>query len=85
MLVVKLHSACYGLAEGEACEQHTAREREKGTEHFLPEVSVLVWESLAQIGSVTYLATRECLDLISGKVSDMVTVEIEAGLLLRED
>ena len=50
------------------------REREKGTEHFLPEVSVLVWESLAQIGSVTYLATRECLDLISGKVSDIAEV-----------
>ena len=26
------------------------------------------------MGSVTYLATRECLDLMSGKGSDMVTV-----------
>ena len=29
---------------------------------------------MAQIGSVTYLATRECLDLISGKVSDIAEV-----------
>ena len=42
--------------------------------YFLPEVWVLARESLAQIGSVTYLATRECLDLISGKVSDIAEV-----------
>ena len=35
------------------------------------------------MGSVTYLATRECLDLISGKVSDMVTVA-EGGVAAAE-
>ena len=30
-------------------------------------------DSLAQTGSVTCLATRECLDLISGKELDMIT------------
>ena len=34
----------------------------------------MAWESLAQMGSVTYFATRECLDLISGKESDIVEV-----------
>ena len=37
-----------------------------------PDVSVLALLSFSQSGSVTYLATRECLDLISGKGSDML-------------
>ena len=36
------------------------------------EVMVRARLSLAHSGSVTYLATKECLDLISGKGSDMV-------------
>ena len=44
--------------------------------------------SLAQTGSVTCFATRECLDLISGKELDVVRcevslVELQCGL--RED
>ena len=43
------------------------------TKLYIPEVSVLALPSLAQTGSVTCLATRECLDLISGKELDMIT------------
>ena len=35
------------------------------------EVAVTALESFSHRGWVTYLATRECLDLISGKGSDM--------------
>ena len=37
-----------------------------------PEVAVLARLSFSQMGSVTYLATKECLDLISGKGSDIL-------------
>ena len=37
-----------------------------------PEVAVLTPDSFSHRGAVTYLATRECLDLISGKGSDIV-------------
>ena len=40
----------------------------------VPDVWVLARDNFSQMGSVTYLATRECLDLMSGKGSDMVTV-----------
>ena len=41
------------------------------TQLHSPDVSVLTSPSLAHTGSVTCFATRECLDLISGKGSDM--------------
>ena len=37
-----------------------------------PLVLVTALLSFSQIGCVTYLATRECLDLISGKGSDIL-------------
>ena len=40
----------------------------------IPDVWVLARDNFSQMGSVTYLATRECLDLMSGKGSDMVAV-----------
>ena len=56
-----------------------------------PEVAVTAPDSFSHRGWVTYLATRECLDLISGKVSDMVAVvggclaAAERGLILTRD
>jgi hypothetical protein len=43
-----------------------------------PEVLVTARLSLSQMGCVTYLATSECVDLISGKGSDMLEIS-EAG------
>ena len=40
-----------------------------------PLVAVFTLESLSHKGFVTYFATRECVDLISGKGSPMVVVE----------
>ena len=74
VLVVKLHSAGDGLAEGEACNTQivAAHSLSQRKNHNLPEVSVLAVPSLAQTGSVTCFATRECFDLISGKELDML-------------
>ena len=40
-----------------------------------PEVAVLALLSFSQRGSVTYLATRECFDLISGKGSPDIVAD----------
>ena len=84
VLVIKLHSAGDSLAEGEACNtQIQLSSSVAQSQLFLPEVSVLAVPSLAQSGSVTCLATRDFLDLISGKELDMVMVELQ--MMLRED
>ncbi len=44
----------------------------KVEKHGLPEVAVTALLSLSQMGWVTYFATRECFDLISGKGSDIL-------------
>ena len=45
-----------------------------------PEVAVLALLSFSHRGSVTYLATRECLDLISGKASPDIAALITRGV-----
>ena len=40
-----------------------------------PEVAVLALLSFSHSGSVTYLATKECLDLISGKGSPDIVAD----------
>ena len=41
-----------------------------------PLVAVFTLESFSHRGFVTYLATRECVDLISGKGSPMMLVVV---------